>query len=112
METTTVRISLKTRDSLKKLAAEMGEPMTVVLDRAVYEYWAEQWLHEMNEGYARLRADPVAWQEEMDERALFEGTLMDGLEDDPWIEESAEQTSGSPISNPSEGASKEAHVPA
>ena len=38
----------------------------------------------VNRAYARLRADPVAWAEELEEWRLWDRTLMDGLEDDPW----------------------------
>jgi hypothetical protein len=34
----------------------------------------------VNEGYARLRADPEAWQEELDERRLWDTTMADGLD--------------------------------
>jgi hypothetical protein len=36
---------------------------------------------ELNEAYGRLQADPVAWEEELAERALWETTLADGLDD-------------------------------
>lgn len=39
-------------------------------------------LVETNRAYAALRADPEAWKEERRERALWEGTLADGLEPD------------------------------
>lgn len=35
--------------------------------------------------FAGLRADSVAWQEELDERAIWEGTLMDDI--DPELSE-------------------------
>lgn len=37
-------------------------------------------LAETNEAYAALRADIKAWKEELQERALWDGTLADGLE--------------------------------
>lgn len=33
-----------------------------------------------NRAYARLRKDPVAWAQELEERKLWEVALMDGLE--------------------------------
>ncbi len=39
-------------------------------------------IEQSNAAYAEMRKDPVAWQEELDERALWEVTLMDGLEDE------------------------------
>ncbi len=78
---TTVRISAETHELLPKLAAATGEPMQRVLERAVENYRREQFYAEFNAAFARLRADPVAWEEELAERALLEGTLADGLDD-------------------------------
>ena len=33
-----------------------------------------------NEAYAKLRRNPKAWKEELEERALWDATLADGLE--------------------------------
>ena len=33
-----------------------------------------------NEAYLRLRNDPKAWQEELEERRLWEATLLDGID--------------------------------
>jgi len=54
----------------------------------VRRWW---FMRRFNAAYARLRADPVAWAEELEERRLFENTLMDGLEDDPWPREDIDQ---------------------
>jgi hypothetical protein len=35
-----------------------------------------------NAAYQALRDNPREWQEELAERALWEGTLMDGIDDD------------------------------
>jgi hypothetical protein len=50
-------------------------------------YWIEclrrRWMMwRFNRDYARLRRDPVAWAEELAERALWDNTLLDGLEND------------------------------
>ena len=37
-------------------------------------------LSETNRAYAALKANPHAWQDERRERALWDGTLADGLE--------------------------------
>ncbi|MGH2372244.1 MAG: toxin-antitoxin system protein [bacterium] len=37
-------------------------------------------LVETNRAYAALRADTKAWNEEQQERALWDGTLADGME--------------------------------
>lgn len=36
----------------------------------------------LNEAYANLRKNEEAWAEELAERKVLEGTLMDGLEDE------------------------------
>ncbi len=81
MASTTVRVSEQTHELLRKLAAATGEPMQRVLERAVESYRREQFFAELDAAYARLQADPVAWEEELAERALLENTLADGLDD-------------------------------
>ena len=48
-----------------------------------------QWLiEETNRAYAALRADPEAWREELAERALWDATLLDGLDaNELWTDE-------------------------
>jgi predicted transcriptional regulator len=81
MASTTVRVSAETHDVLRKLAAATGEPLERILERAVESYRREQFYAEFDAAYARLQADPVAWEEELAERALWEVTLADGLDD-------------------------------
>jgi hypothetical protein len=50
-------------------------------------------LEAMNAGYARLRADPQAWAEELAEHELWDQTLADG-------ELESEVTSESPLPAP------------
>jgi hypothetical protein len=38
-------------------------------------------LDAMNAAYAALRKDPATWADELGERALWDGTLADGLDD-------------------------------
>ena len=77
---TTVRVSAHTHELLHKLAAATGEPLQKVLERAVENYRREQFYAELDAAYARLQADPVAWEEELAERAEWDATLADGLE--------------------------------
>jgi hypothetical protein len=66
---------------LRKLAAASGEPLQKVLERAVENYGREQFYAEFNAAFERLKADPVAWEEELAERAEWDATLADGLDD-------------------------------
>ena len=81
MGSTTVRIREETREALRQLANEVGEPMQEVLAKAVEVYRRQHILERANAAYAALRADPEAWQSEQQERREWEATLADGLED-------------------------------
>jgi predicted transcriptional regulator len=81
MASTTVRVSEQTHELLRQLAEATGEPLQKVLERAVENYRREQFFAEFNAAYERLRADPVAWEEELAERAEWDATLADGLDD-------------------------------
>jgi hypothetical protein len=48
---------------------------------AVEDYQRKRFFAVLNAGYAALRADPEAWQEEVAERAAWDVTLLCGLED-------------------------------
>lgn len=82
MSSLTVRIDVRSHQTLSELAAQTGETMQALLARAIEDYRRKKFLEELNASYAALRSDPVAWQEELEERKLWENTLMDGLEDD------------------------------
>lgn len=51
----------------------------MVLDEAVAAYRKTVFLQKLNEDFAVLRAHPEAWEEEQEERDLWEQTLSDGL---------------------------------
>jgi len=86
MATSTLRIDPTTQARLRDLAHRRGESMREVVARAVEELWREQLLEEINASFARLREDPEAWAQELEERRLSENTLMDDLGDDEWVE--------------------------
>jgi predicted DNA-binding protein len=84
MSTTTespnIRISAKSKATLRELAKSEGKSMQTVLDEALEQYRRDKFLDQVNEAYSRMRANPKAWKDELAERQLWEGTLMDGLE--------------------------------
>ena len=84
MATTTVRVDDQTHATLRELSCDMRESMQAILAKAVEAYRRQQFLIAANADYARLRADPEAWAEELEERRLWDNTLMDGLEDDTY----------------------------
>lgn len=80
MSTTTIRISEKTHRTLMQLAREARAPMTDLVDQAVELYRRKRILAEANVAYAALRQEPEAWAELQAERAVLEGTLVDGFD--------------------------------
>jgi len=56
--------------------------MPKLLEEAVEELRRKYFFEEVNAGFARLKADPDAWEEELAERRFTEGTLADGQEDE------------------------------
>lgn len=81
MASTTVRVNERTHAVLRELVAATGKPLRQVLEDAVDMYRRDLFFADLDATYAKLRADPVAWEEELAERALWESTLADGLDD-------------------------------
>ncbi len=79
---TTVRVSEETHRALREISSQRGESMTDVLAEAVKRLRQVDLLRRTNEAYAALREDPEAWDELLRERAEWDVTLMDGLEDE------------------------------
>jgi hypothetical protein len=80
-----IRISEKSQKTLKELAAFKGKTMQEVLDSMLEEKRREAMFDAADAAYAALRNDPVAWKEELAERALWDNTLMDGLDpEEQW----------------------------
>jgi hypothetical protein len=49
-------------------------------DYNITKHLARQFLEACNAAYTELKQDPERWQEELEERALWEATLADGLD--------------------------------
>jgi len=78
---TTMRISSEARETLRKLSAQTGRKLQDLVDDAVERYRRELLLKEANTAFLALRSDKGAWAEEEGERAAWETTLADGLEE-------------------------------
>lgn len=66
--------------ALRELAQEENTTLQEVLAKAIDLYRRTRFFEQMNAAYAALRADPEAWQQELEERAAWDVTLMDGIE--------------------------------
>lgn len=86
--TTTIRVSIASRDQLQQMANEQGRTVSQVLDRLIELDRRERFWREMEVAVERLRADPEAWADYQAEAALWENaTIGDGLgdyADDTW----------------------------
>jgi hypothetical protein len=82
--TALIRVDTKTRDLLAKMAEQDHTSIGEVAARAAKKLDRERFWKNVNEGYARLKADPDAWSEYQAEIHLWDSTLMDGLEENPY----------------------------
>ncbi len=80
MPSATVRISSTTQRMLRELAANTGESMQSLLDKAIEAYRREHFLQQANEAFAALRRDPKKWKAELEERNAWDATLADDME--------------------------------
>jgi predicted transcriptional regulator len=78
---TTIKVSVETRDRLKRLADEdhltLDAELAQTLDKAEDQrFWAGA-----RADYARLQADPAEWADYVGELAEWDQTAGDGLND-------------------------------
>jgi hypothetical protein len=81
MEGQNVSISESAQQLLSQLAEMEKISMETVLDRALENYRRQIFLKQANAAFEALRADSGAWQEELEERELWNNTLADGAEE-------------------------------
>lgn len=79
MTTTTIRVSTRTQQTLRHLAAQIGVPMQDVVEQAIELYRRKQILDAANAAYAAVRSEPQASRELLEERDQWDVTLADGL---------------------------------
>jgi hypothetical protein len=75
-------LDTETKVMLDELARLEHVPLAEVLAKAVEAYWGQRLAELSNAAYSALRADPQAWHELEQERAAWEATLADGLDDE------------------------------
>ena len=84
-DTTTVRLARRTHERLKDIAAQTGEQLTEVLDRAVEQEARRLFWKQFHAAVERLRADPQQWSTYRAESAALDATLLDGLDpEEDW----------------------------
>lgn len=70
-QSTTVRISEQTHSRLREMAAQSGEPMQAVLDKALEQYRRQKFWEEIDTAYAAIQRDPKALEAEKKEFTLW-----------------------------------------
>jgi hypothetical protein len=81
-EMTTIKVSVQTRDRLKRLADEDRLTMDAALSRALDQAEDARFWAGVRADYARLQADPEEWADYVGELAEWDGTASDGLADE------------------------------
>jgi len=81
MASATIRVPETTREILRDLSRQSGEPISDLVAKAVERLRREYFLEATNRAFANLREDAEAWQEELAERAEWEQTLSDGQDE-------------------------------
>jgi hypothetical protein len=80
--TVLVRIHRDAKSALEEMAAEDHITLPEMLSKVIEQARRQRVIDSTNRFYAELRADPEAWAEEQAERALWETSLLDGLQDE------------------------------
>lgn len=83
-----VRVSERTRETLREIARAQQLSMQAVLEKAVEEYRRKKFFETLDAEYAELQKDPEAWESYQAELRVWDATLMDGLDkDEDWGED-------------------------
>jgi hypothetical protein len=77
---TTIKVSVQTRDRLKRLADEDHLTMEAELAKALDRAEEDRFWNGVREDYARLQADPQEWADYAGELAEWDHTAGDGLD--------------------------------
>jgi predicted DNA-binding protein len=77
-----VRLSERAHEILSVLSKQANKPITVVLEQAIEEYRRKKFFEEAEAAYLAMQTDPEAMAEYENEMALWDNTLMDGLDED------------------------------
>jgi predicted transcriptional regulator len=79
-ESTTVRVNRQTYNEIKDLADKQNKNMQNIIDLAIKQYKKIQYFQELNLSFLRLKENKELWDEEKNERKMWDSTLADGLD--------------------------------
>ena len=75
-----VRVNETTHTVIRNLANELGESMQSIVDKAIERYKRELFLESLNQDFKKLQENEIDWKNGLEERRLWENTLLDGVE--------------------------------
>lgn len=82
--TTTIKVSKATRDRLNEVAAAEGCTAGSMVEKLLSEHL---WRAKVELAKKQMReATSEEWADYMEEFRIWDSTLMDGLEEEPWEE--------------------------
>jgi len=81
MKTTTIRVDIETYNGIKRLSEQLNQPMNKTVQDAIFEYKKKILLSKTAEAFAALKENSKLWQEEIEERKIWDNTLQDGIEE-------------------------------
>ncbi len=79
-DTTTIRISKETYNTVKSIAQQQNQKIQAVVEQAVKDLKKKRFFDNLNSDYIKLKADSPGWAEEKAEREEWGAVLKDGLE--------------------------------
>ncbi|MBU2444421.1 MAG: hypothetical protein KJ666_02445 [Bacteroidetes bacterium] len=79
MSSTTVRITGRAYRLLQDIKKRTGDSFQTIIEMSLDNYKEKQFWNEVSDAYKNLR-DSANWNEELDERRLWDSTISDGLE--------------------------------
>ena len=86
MSRASVKLPASAHATLVEMAAEDDRPIGEILAAMIERERRRRMFEAADAAYARLRDDPEAWADWQAELRSMEGSLLDGLRDDPWRE--------------------------
>ncbi len=86
MSTTSIRVEQKTHAKLAELSESQHRPIAKIVAEAVAKYDDALFWEAVDEAYERMNADSEDRAEFDAEIAVWDVTLLDGLEDFPYDE--------------------------
>lgn len=81
----TAKITIKSQillDHIQKLMDDKYTAKSMIIEKALVELDKKIAFNKFNNAYLKLKKEPEAWKNELNEREELDGTLMDGLTDD------------------------------